>query len=70
MNTKAYNKYYRIVFDFHAKYNPFPATPTAWETAADEVNIISNAHGNNPFLMDMLCAVWEELERAEQQAAG
>ena len=74
MNTKAYNKIYRAVFDFHAKYKPFPATPAAWEAAADDMNAISNAHDNNPFVMDMLCAVWAELERTEQrlkqQAAG
>lgn len=60
--------------DFHAKYAPFPATPDAWAAATDEMCAISNAHGNNPFLMAMLCAVREELERAEQrlkqQAAG
>jgi len=34
------------------------------------MNAISNANGNNPFLIDLLCAVWAELERAEQRLKG
>ena len=68
--TKEYSKYYRAVFDFHKEYSPFPRTLEEWEAAASEMCAISNAHDNNPFIMALLCAVWEELERSEQQAAG
>jgi len=58
-----YRAFYRMACNFHEKYNPPRADDAYWSAAADEMNAIAVQHDNNPFLMDMLIAVFSELER-------
>lgn len=61
--TDKYNAYYRAAFDFHAHWKPCPKDQDAWIAAAQEMNALGMQGGNNPFLRDLLCAVYSELER-------
>ena len=67
IGTEEYSRFYRMVFDFHKKYAPCPVDVEAWEAACKDVAEVSNQGGNHPFLMAMLGAVQEELERRYQQ---
>lgn len=42
---------------------PCPNSLEEWEACCTEMCAISNQADNNPFLMDLLCAVYTELER-------
>lgn len=65
--TEEYSRFYRMVFDFHKKYAPCPVDAEAWEAFCEDVVAVSNQGGNHPFLIAMLGAVHEELERRYQQ---
>ena len=58
-----YRAFYRLACNFHEKYNPPRADDAYWSAVADEMNAIAVQHDNNPFLIDMLIAVFSELER-------
>lgn len=58
-----YRSAYRLAFDFHAKYAPFPPTGDVWQAAAADLGKASAAGGNNPFLNELLIAVYNEMER-------
>ena len=58
-----YGKIYRAAFDFHKRWMPCPNSLEEWEAAAREICTVSNQGGNDPFLMDILAAVYSELER-------
>lgn len=66
--TRDYRKMYRVVFGFHKRHNPPPAagsprTDEYWaEVSADLQKIIEDNDGD-PFLTDLLAAVFAELER-------
>lgn len=65
--TEEYSRYYRIVFDIHKKYAPCPCDLETWQAAAQELAAVSAANGNNHFLMEMLGAVYSEMERQYKQ---
>lgn len=58
-----YRSAYRLAFDFHAKYAPFPPTLELWEAAARDMGKFSAAGGGGPFLCSLLLAVMDEMER-------
>jgi hypothetical protein len=58
-----YAKAYRAAFDFHKRWMPCPSDPEEWNAAAREVLTVANQGGNDPFLIDLLGAVYSELER-------
>ena len=65
-----YKTAYRLAFDFHAKYAPFPPTLELWEAAARDLGECCSQNGNSPFLAALLLAVMDEMDRqwkAEQQ---
>ena len=52
-----------MAFDYMARWQPCPENPDAWIAAAKDIGETSYSGGNHPFLMDMLTAVMNELER-------
>lgn len=59
-----YRRIYRALFDFHERHNP-PRKDDAgyWEDVCEDMTQLSAAHGNDPFMMDLIIAVFGELER-------
>ena len=43
---------------------PFPASPEEWVKCAEDIGLTSARNGNTKFMMDLLTAVMDELERA------
>ena len=58
-----YKALYRAAFDFHARWMRPPTTIEEWERCAVDICDVANAHGNNPFLNDLLTAIYSEIER-------
>lgn len=58
-----YTKAYRAAFDYQKRWMPCPSDLEEWEAAAREAAAIANQGGNDPFLIDLLIAVYAELER-------
>ena len=58
-----YSRFYRLAFDYMARWQPCPENEAAWCAAAKEIAEVSAKGGNHPFLNDMLIAVYTELER-------
>lgn len=58
-----YKAAYRLAFDYHAKYAPFPPTLELWEAAARDMAEYSIKGGSGPFLCALLLAVMDEMER-------
>lgn len=56
-------QFYRIVYDYHKRWSPCPTTADEWEKAGKEAAAACYEHGNDPFLTDLLCAVYGELGR-------
>lgn len=54
-----YKRIYRAVYDFHARHTPAPQTPQEWLQVAQEMGSMES----DPFLNDLLAAVYNELER-------
>lgn len=54
---------FRAAFEFHRRWLPCPRTPEGWAEAAAEMGRICVEAGNDPFLMDLLVAVYSDLER-------
>ena len=58
-----YRTAYRLAFDFHAKYAPFPPTLELWEAAARDLGECCSRHENSPFLAALLLAIMDEMDR-------
>lgn len=58
-----YKATYRAAFDFHQKWMHTPETETQWEECAAEIISISNSLGNDPFVIDLLTAIYSDIER-------
>ena len=54
---------FRIAFDFAERWKPYPQSLEEWEAAAREMGVICGQNGNNPYLGDLILAVYEELGR-------
>lgn len=61
--TEKYKGFFRAAYDFMARWQPCPSDPDAWIDAARDVGQVSEAGGNDPFLMDLLTAVYNEYDR-------
>ena len=72
--TRNYRVYYRAACDFHERNNPPRLDDdngaAYWERVCDDITETSNRYGNDPFLMAMLVAVFEELEREYKTLQG
>ena len=59
-----YADIFREVIDFHSRHITPPGSDKEWIEAAEDVGQTSARMGNNPFAMDLLAAVYEEIGRA------
>lgn len=65
--TRDYRAMYAALFRFHERHNP----PTLgdddgalyWAATTDEMIAIAQQFNNDPFMMNLLCVVFDELER-------
>ena len=72
--TRDYRAMYAAVFRFHARHSP----PTLgddngavyWAATSDDMQATAQQFDNAPFIMALLCDVYEELERVYLQAQG
>lgn len=53
-----------------ARWQPCPENPEAWIAAAKDIGETSYSGGNHQFLMDLLTAVMDELERQYKAING
>ena len=63
-------KAFRIAFDFAERWKPCPDSLEEWEAAAREAGAISYQNGNDPLLMGLLIAVYDELDRQWKKRKG
>lgn len=72
--TRNYRAFYRAACEFHERNNPPRLDKdngaAYWNRVCDDMNETSNRHGNDLFLMAMLVAVFEELEREYKGLQG
>ena len=61
--TRNYKTLYRIAHDFHKRHAPPTLEAGYWDQTAEDMTAIANANNNDPFLIDLLTAIYEELER-------
>ena len=65
--TRDYRAMYAALFRFHERHNP----PTAgsdggafyWAAVSDDMTATAQQFDNDPFFLNLLCAVYEALER-------
>ena len=57
------NQFYRLAYEFHKRWSPFPATVDDWCKAAQEAAQACAAHGNDEFLKGLLETVYSDFER-------
>lgn len=62
-----YKHLYRAAHDFHARWAPCPAD-NEWDECCEDMTRTANQHDNNEFLVGVLVAIYEELERAYNAA--
>lgn len=51
---------YRIGYDFHKKWSPYPKTPEAWTEAAMEMGDICRKNGNGKFIVSLMAAIYQD----------
>lgn len=62
-SVKDYNVFYRLAYEFHARWFPYPANTLNWEKCLDDMRSVAVQNGNNPFLQDVLMNVVDEMQR-------
>ena len=62
------NKTYRLAYDFHKKWAPFPVTSEDWEKMGLEAAAVCHLNGNDQFLSDLLMAVMDDFGREYEKA--
>lgn len=72
--TRDYRKLYRIACNFHERYNSPPIVAKSseeysryWQAVTDDMFATIAANDKDPFLAAMLGAVYDELEREQEQ---
>lgn len=55
------NEFYRIAYEFHKRWTPFPADMAGWEQMGNEACKICFERGNDPFLIDLMVAVMNDV---------
>lgn len=65
-----YSKQFRVAFDFLQRYtdNP-PQTPDDWSELCDDMTRRASEGGDDPLLIDMLVAAFEQIERVYKDKA-
>ena len=64
------NQFYRLAYEFHKRWAPFPATVDDWCKAAEEAAKACAAHGNDEFLKGLLETVYSDFERQYKAERG
>ena len=69
--SSPYSKQFRVAFDFLQRYtdNP-PRSPDDWSAVCDDMTRRANEGGNDPLLIDMLVAAFEQVERVYKSTEG
>lgn len=62
------DKYYRLAYEFHRRWGPYPATMDDWCMAAHELATICAENNDERLLSNLMIAVYEDLE-SEYKAA-
>lgn len=62
------NSYYRLAYEFHKKWSPFPVTVEDWQQAGKEAAQTCAENGNDKFLIDVMVAVYSDLEQEYKKA--
>lgn len=57
---------YRIAFEFHAQHQPAENNAAFWERTARDMVETASSSQNDSFLLDLLAAVYDQLEREAQ----
>ena len=60
---KQYAKLYREAHNFHARHSRPDSSPAFWEEASSDLAAVAGRYDNDPFLCDLLQAVYMELQR-------
>jgi hypothetical protein len=63
LGGRDYRAMYRAACNFHERHHPAQLTADYWEAAAEDMTKTSREFHDDPFLMELLLAVYEELER-------
>lgn len=61
--ARNYRVFYRVACDFHERHNPPTNGADYWNNVTDDMIRIAEAHGGDPFIIGLLSAVTDELER-------
>lgn len=59
---------FNIALLFYEQHSPPQDTPEYWRRTADDIANLAAANHNSPFLVGLLLAVWDELERESKCA--
>lgn len=58
-----YNSIYCAVFDFHKRHNPPKPEEAYWAEVVDDMQTVTRRFNGDPFVQELLAAIYEELER-------
>lgn len=61
------NAHFKAAYEYYFKYFPPKNTEKFWNSAAAEMNTIAAAHNNHPFVIDLLVAVYADIERSSHE---
>lgn len=63
-----YRCMYRVACDFHERHNPPRVEDDCyWDAVCDDMTAIASGHQQDPFIIGLLTAIFEELEREYKQ---
>ena len=65
-----HKKAFQIAFDFLTRWTPCPDSLEEWEAAAREAGTICGQNGNDPLLMGLITAVYDEFDRQWKERNG
>lgn len=63
-------KAFRIAYDFAERWKPCPNNVEEWVTAAREMGVICGQNGSDPFLGDLIIAVFDNFDREWKKRKG
>ncbi len=66
-SSRNYRAMYRAACEYHERHNPPRLDDdngeTYWAEAVEDIGVVSSTFDNDPFLMGLLTAIYDELER-------
>ena len=67
LGGRDYRALYRAACNFHERHNPAQLTASYWDEVCEDMTETANGYDNDPFLLELLIAVYEEMEREYKQ---